>query len=277
MAAIEADRQIYLPMYPLSSNVINGSSISHEICNWSVSSSQCDSPYNKKKSSHNNIVYRYSVCHQFGDCRDLEIVKRVCIVWVENNSIHVYHDLYIWTKCYFAYCYSDVIQIVVMYKSCVYILTYYIHMWIATLIFTGRSRQTTSAIPEIVLIGVIQGLCSFVFTFYSSIDIPLQWRHIVTAMASQITSLTIVYSIVYSGVDQRKHQSSASPAFVWGIHRWPVNSPHKWPVTRKIFPFDDIIMILMYYIHIWIATMMFTGRLRQRFRNSINWCDTRFM
>ena len=61
-------------------------------------------------------------------------------------------------------------------------------------------------------------------------------------MASQITSLTIVYSIIYLGVDQRKHQSSASLAFVWGIHRWPVNSPHKWPVTRKMFPFDDVIM-----------------------------------
>ena len=51
------------------------------------------------------------------------------------------------------------------------------------------------------------------------------------AMASQITSLTIVYSTVYSGADQRKHHSSASMAFVRGIHRSPVNSPHKWPVT----------------------------------------------
>ena len=65
---------------------------------------------------------------------------------------------------------------------------------------------------------------------------------IMGAMASQITSLTIVYSTVHSGADQRKHQSSASLAFVRGIHRWPVNSPHKWPVTRKIFPFDDVII-----------------------------------
>ena len=62
------------------------------------------------------------------------------------------------------------------------------------------------------------------------------------AMTSQIISLTIVCSTVYSGADQRKHQSSASLAFVWGIHRGPVNSPHKWPVTRKMFPFDDVIM-----------------------------------
>ena len=65
---------------------------------------------------------------------------------------------------------------------------------------------------------------------------------IMGAMASQITSLTIVYSTVYSVEDQRKHQSSASLAFVWGSHRRPVNSPHKGPVTRKLFPFDDVIM-----------------------------------
>ena len=53
------------------------------------------------------------------------------------------------------------------------------------------------------------------------------------AIPSQITSLTIVYSTVYSDADQRKDHSSASLAFVWGIHRGPVNSPHKWPVTRK--------------------------------------------
>ena len=62
------------------------------------------------------------------------------------------------------------------------------------------------------------------------------------AMASQITSLAIVNSIVYSGVDQRKHQSSASLAFVRGIHRGLLNCPHKWPVTRKMFPLDDVIM-----------------------------------
>ena len=62
-------------------------------------------------------------------------------------------------------------------------------------------------------------------------------------VASQITNLTIVYSAVYSDADQRKYQSSASLAFVQGIHRGPVNSPHKWPVMRKIFPFDDVIMI----------------------------------
>ena len=64
-----------------------------------------------------------------------------------------------------------------------------------------------------------------------------------TMLASQISSLPVVCSIVYSDVNQSKHQSSASLAFVREIHRGPVNFPHKWPVTRKMFPFDDVIMI----------------------------------
>ena len=84
------------------------------------------------------------------------------------------------------------------------------------------------------------------FTCNVSIVWFSQWHYndvIMSVMASQITSLTIVYSTLYSGADQRKHQSSASLAFVWGKHRWPVNSPHEGPVTRKIFPFDDVFMI----------------------------------
>ena len=66
---------------------------------------------------------------------------------------------------------------------------------------------------------------------------------IMDTMGVQITSLTVVYSNVYSGTDQRKHQSSASLAFVRGIHRWPVNSLHKGLVTWKMFPFDDVLML----------------------------------
>ena len=72
------------------------------------------------------------------------------------------------------------------------------------------------------------------------------WIHyknvIMTVVASQITSLTIVYSSVYSGAGRIKHLSSASLAFVRGIYRWPVNSSRKGPVTRKMFPLDDITM-----------------------------------
>ena len=68
---------------------------------------------------------------------------------------------------------------------------------------------------------------------------------IMSSMASQIT--ISVYSTVYSRADQRKHQSSASLAFVRGIHRLPMNSPHKGPVTRKMFSFDGVIMIILSY------------------------------
>ena len=49
---------------------------------------------------------------------------------------------------------------------------------------------------------------------------------IMSAMASLLTCISIVCSIVCLGADQGKHQSSASLAFVRGSHRWPVQSPH---------------------------------------------------
>ena len=68
---------------------------------------------------------------------------------------------------------------------------------------------------------------------------------IMSTMASQITGVATVCSNVCSGADQRKHQSSASLAFVWGIHQWPVNSPPKGPVARNMFPFDDDIILFL--------------------------------
>ena len=66
---------------------------------------------------------------------------------------------------------------------------------------------------------------------------------IMSVMSSQITSIDNVCLAACSGTDQRKHQSSVSLAFVRWIHRWLVNSSHKGPVTWKMFPFDDVVMI----------------------------------
>ena len=120
------------------------------------------------------------------------------------------------------------------------------------------SNDTTVAIFNFVKGYICDGVVIFV-----KYDIEDVWKHstpmtmlivwkcvciihyndvLMGKMASQITSLTIVYSTVYLSADLRKHQSSASLAFVREIHRWPVNFPHKWPVTRKMFPFDDVIM-----------------------------------
>ena len=57
---------------------------------------------------------------------------------------------------------------------------------------------------------------------FQSINKPYSWHYddvTMGAIASQITSLAIVYSAVYSDADQRKHEGSASLAIVWGIHR----------------------------------------------------------
>ena len=104
-------------------------------------------------------------------------------------------------------------------------------------ILSGRLRLPVSGVISLpIKIGVViehiekiprQSLPGPVLTHYNDV--------IMGAMASQITNLTIVYSAVYSGTDQRKHQSSASLAFVRGIHRSPANSPHKGPAARKCF------------------------------------------
>ena len=96
---------------------------------------------------------------------------------------------------------------------------------------------------------------------------------IMTMLESQITSLTVVYSIVYSGVHQRKHQSSASLAFVREIHRGPVNFPHKWPVTRKMFPFDDVIMLtntLVRTVHVF-STNVSWGSFTAHWNATLQW------
>ena len=63
-----------------------------------------------------------------------------------------------------------------------------------------------------------------------------------SAMTSQISGVSIVCSTVCASTDQRKYQSPGALAFVRGIHVWPVDSPHKGPVTRKMFPFDNVMM-----------------------------------
>ena len=67
----------------------------------------------------------------------------------------------------------------------------------------------------------------------------LQWRHNEHNGVSSHQPHDCLLNRLFR---QRKHQSSASLAFVRGIHRWPLKSPHKGPVTRKMFLFDDVIM-----------------------------------
>ena len=85
---------------------------------------------------------------------------------------------------------------------------------------------------------------NFVGTTYST-DVYSHYSDVISStMASQITNVKMVCSTVSSGADQRKYQRSALLAFVRGVHQWPGNSPHKGPVTRKMFPFDDVMMMV---------------------------------
>ena len=91
------------------------------------------------------------------------------------------------------------------------------------------------------------GTCwkTIVYIVLNNVEL-FNWSHygvvIMSAMASQITDVSIVCSSIGWGTDQRKHQSSASLAFVSGNHRWLADSPHKGPVPQKMFPFGDVIM-----------------------------------
>ena len=111
----------------------------------------------------------------------------------------------------------------------------------------------------------------------------LQWRHN-GHNASQITSPTFVYSSVYSDADQGKHQSSASLAFVREIHQLPVNSPHKWPITREFFHLmtssrnAKFMRLIGYHFHVmsWIrkqarpVTWLFSRNLSSSCKKSAN-------
>ena len=108
---------------------------------------------------------------------------------------------------------------------------------IKSCVSTGSMLITTTMLIYLIRCGLAMSCGAIDLGQQHYVDV------IMSAMASQITSPTIVCSTVYSGANQRKHQKAASPAFVREIHRWPVTSPHKGPVSRKMCPFADVIMV----------------------------------
>ena len=91
---------------------------------------------------------------------------------------------------------------------------------------------------------ILEWICQYDSTRAPSVCYHIHYSEVTMGtMTSRITTVSIVYSTVCSGADQRKHQNSTSLAFVMGIHRWPVDSTHKGPVTRQMFPFDDVVML----------------------------------
>ena len=101
------------------------------------------------------------------------------------------------------------------------------HIMLASSFIIRQSTflQWLFGLLDMVLLAVLQHHCNSIH--YSDV--------IMSVMASQITATRIDFSTIFSGVDQGKHQSSTSLAFVRGIHQWPVDSPYKGPVKWKIF------------------------------------------
>ena len=93
--------------------------------------------------------------------------------------------------------------------------------------------------------------------------LKLLWRHNERDGVSNHQTHDCLFKRFLSA-DQRNHQISAALAFARGIHRWPVNSPHKGPVTRKMFPFDEFIMVKACRLH-WIH------KRNPQVRNNLQW------
>ena len=106
-----------------------------------------------------------------------------------------------------------------------------------------KAARTRAALLQMIVCCLTRLSCMLPIGLLGT-KFALQWRHYDVIVTSQITSVSIVCSNVGSGADKRKHQSSASLAFVRGIHWKPVDSPHKGLVTRKMFPCNDVIMTL---------------------------------
>ena len=94
------------------------------------------------------------------------------------------------------------------------------------------------------------------FRRWATIFISLQWRH--NERDGVLNNRRLDYLLnLFSGADQRKHQSFASLTLVRGIHRWPVDSPHKGPATQKIFPYDDVIVNVLYLVYFHSELVLF--------------------
>ena len=149
-------------------------------------------------------------------------------------------------------CSNSIANALELLQSCTKQYIYYIYIYIYICVTRpqwDKKAACTTASTQNPEGHILIEWCNILLCMFGwGITIPDQFLAdhyidaIMGAMASQITSLTIAYLTVCSGTHQRKDQNSASLAFGWGIRRWPVNSPHKWPVTRKMFPFDDVIM-----------------------------------
>ena len=196
------------------------------------------------------------------DATSVPIYSRGCLI---HWGRHFPDDIF---KCIFLNTMSELkleFQRILFLKVQFTIFQHWFRWWL------GANQATSISEPMMVrLLTHIRVNRPQWVNFHWSNHFHVRWSHysdvIMTTMVSQITSLAIVYSIVYSVANQRKHQSSVSLAFVRRIHRWPVNSSHKRPVTRKMFPFDDVIMRSTPFFQKWLTK---SGEIAWHFKNDV--------
>ena len=122
-------------------------------------------------------------------------------------------------------------------------------------------------------VGVRLRVCTSYIYYRSRLDFALQQRQMGTKHPN-----SPAFSAVCSSTHQRKHQSCPSLAFVWGIHRWAVDSPHKRPVTRKTVPFDDVIMLYQRYSHLGCKVLWTVLKTKKKYEYIYKWIfDIKFM
>ena len=127
-------------------------------------------------------------------------------------------------------------------------LNTYQKRYLTKLIYLFQYSMLLSASQRV---GKYKSWCSS--EYWNKTGLTLQWRHNGHDRVSNHQPHDCLLKRLFRR--RSKHQSSASLAFVWGIQRWPVNSPNKWPVARKMFPFHDVILnsdkcIVIHLVHI---------------------------
>ena len=133
------------------------------------------------------------------------------LVVSRHQQTQKWHIIYImYQMCFFGSPYALLVLRLKMMMYCEWIVTYY-----AGYIQMVIRYVSTFSMEQFNKNGVSSYWCW-----------ALQWRPNECDSVSNHQP-TIVYSTVYSSADQRKHQSSASLAFVRGIHWWPLNFSHK--------------------------------------------------
>ena len=139
-------------------------------------------------------------------------------------------------------------------KLCMYIHTY------IYIIYISKAQQI--AIINFICTTLVLKNMKYIFVFLSwttqwcgsydenvavTIKMSSQWRHNERNGVSNHQPHDYHYhSTVYLGADEKKTPKTPKLRVIdlcVGTHRWPVNSPHKWPVARKMLPFDDVIMV----------------------------------